>query len=369
MISGGAGTGPRPPFPTILSTGWPVMLRLLCAALLALLLPLCASAQTLQDILQSLLDEVASPSRSSVGVVLNDIVASGLPEAAAFLRRWQANEVRVRLSDGLFFLCARGRGHADPDRHFHGRGRGNRRRSGPAGRGQAQWRCPPGHRRSAGAAPADVARYRTGHRARRDLARARRRAAGLLLASIEPETDPGLRARKERLAGYLIARFGEDEADRIAAIEALSGDLSTEGRAVLNQILTTTRQVADALPEGAIIARTLTPGSDALPRAETYALLVEGGAAAYHSRRYPRRAGGQYRRRHGRRRADRATDHRRGPARGGLFRHLPPSSRASPRRCIIPGPGSSTRRRSPRSRRSTLPSGSPSAGAGACTVR
>ena len=80
------------------------MLRtLFLAVCLCLTAPLAASAQTIQDILQTHAEEVAKPGRRTVGVVLDDLVGSGLPQAVPFLEAWRDREIVQRDSDGLFF--------------------------------------------------------------------------------------------------------------------------------------------------------------------------------------------------------------------------------------------------------------------------
>ena len=66
---------------------------------------LAASAQTLQPILQSHVEEIASPSRNSVGVALDDLVASGLPQVTDFLEQWVEKNV-WQSGDGTFFIAA-----------------------------------------------------------------------------------------------------------------------------------------------------------------------------------------------------------------------------------------------------------------------
>ncbi len=61
------------------------------------------SAQKLQAILQTHAEEVLRPGRRSVDVVLDDLVASGLPQALPFLEAWRDREIVQRTSDGLFF--------------------------------------------------------------------------------------------------------------------------------------------------------------------------------------------------------------------------------------------------------------------------
>ena len=99
-----------------------------------------------------------------------------------------------------------------------------------------------------------------------------------LAASIEAETDPGLKTRKERLLALLKAQFGATKTERLDAIAALGGDTSIEARSVLNQLTQTRPGVATALPEGANIARILVPGED-ITEAEAHDRLVAEGLA------------------------------------------------------------------------------------------
>ncbi|MCR8549792.1 urea ABC transporter permease subunit UrtB [Salipiger sp. P9] len=260
------------------------MLRALLLAF-ALVLCLCMPAgparaqdQDLQTILQTQAEEVASPGRQSVGTLIEALTASGLPSVPLFLERWADRGVYQRSSDGLFYFAEKqGDDYALSDIAS----------GAPAG-------TAPG---------SEMTQIRPNGGVRRVIATAlvqfqlsdpdiTRRSAALdaiarspepdqlepLRNSIAGETDPELLARKERLAGMLAARFGDTADERIAAIEALSGALSVDVRAVLNQILTTKPGVATALPENANIARTLTPGKD-LTEDEAYARLVEAGLA------------------------------------------------------------------------------------------
>jgi len=62
-----------------------------------------AMAQTLQDILQTHNAEVAKPSRKSISVVLDDLVASGLPQVPAFLEQYAGRNIWQDV-DGTFFI-------------------------------------------------------------------------------------------------------------------------------------------------------------------------------------------------------------------------------------------------------------------------
>ncbi|WP_418593482.1 urea ABC transporter permease subunit UrtB [Ponticoccus sp. (in: a-proteobacteria)] len=254
------------------------MLRALLTALALLLLPPAGTAQEVGPDLQAVLQEhqaqIARPSRTKVGPAIEALLSSGLPGVQGFLEAWQDKGLYIRDEDGLFFRIER---TGDTVTLLH-----------------------PGTLEPVeeGADPATLSQIRPNGGVRRVIGEAlvqfqlsdpdidSRRAAldaisrnldpaqlGPLRNSIADEEDPALRLRKERLANYLMARFGETPAERVTAIEALSTDLSVDGRAVLSQILSTDVVVAQAAPEGANLARVLEPGSD-LPRAEAYALVA-----------------------------------------------------------------------------------------------
>ncbi len=250
---------------------------LMRSSLIALFLMICSAsaaiAQTLQPILQTHAAEIAKPSRGSVGDTLDAIAASGLPQATAFLEQWSDKNIWQR-DDGVFFI-----GVADGDtlaltdvdtQATSAAPKTNFKQLKPNG----------GVRRLIGTAlvqfqliDPDLARRET---AVASIAR-RPEAAQLapLLASIDAETDAALKARKTQLANFLSARFADDPADRIAAIESLATDTSVESRAVLNQILTSKSGVARAQPDGNIAA--IHDPMDAPDL--NYAALVDAGLA------------------------------------------------------------------------------------------
>jgi len=81
-------------------------MRRLFLAVLFLIGSLCAAAaQDLQSILQTHADEIAKPSRSTVSVALDDLVASGLPQVTTFLEQWAEKNVWQRDADGRFFIA------------------------------------------------------------------------------------------------------------------------------------------------------------------------------------------------------------------------------------------------------------------------
>ena len=251
------------------------MLRLLLLAIaFCLTLPGPSHAQSLQDLLQTHADEVLKPGRRTVGVVLDDLVASGLPQAVPFLEAWRDREIVQRDSDGLFFRSvddilfdldtAAELGPADDAGLTESRPNGGVRRAIGDALVQFQLSDPDITKRQA--AVDAIARSMDASQ------------LAPLQGSIEQEPDPTLKATKTRLAAMLAARFADTPEARIAAIEGLSGDLSVDVRAVLNTILQTTPGVAESLPDGANIARTLIPGTD-LSETEAYAQLVAADLA------------------------------------------------------------------------------------------
>ncbi|MEJ6479676.1 MAG: urea ABC transporter permease subunit UrtB [Octadecabacter sp.] len=234
---------------------------------------LAASAQTLQPVLQAHAEEIASPSRNSVGVALDDLVASGLPQVTDFLEQWSDKNVWQR-SDGTFFIASEagtlltltdidtGEQSTAPSADFTQlKPNGGVRRVMATALVQFQLSDPDLTRRET--AVASIAR--------------RPEAAQLapLLASIDGETDAALETRKVQLANLLSARFAQSSIERIAAIDSLAADTSVEARAVLNQVLSKFSGVALTEPDGNIAA-ILDPF---IEPEQSYAALVDAGFA------------------------------------------------------------------------------------------
>ena len=251
------------------------MLRILLMALAVYLaIPNGATAQTLQSILQTHADEVAKPGRRTVGVLLDDLVASALPQAVPFLEAWRDREIVQREEDGLFLRQLGGDlldldtgeviGTTEGSALTESRPNGGVRRAIGDVLVQFQLSDPVIEKRQA--AVDAIARSMDSSQ------------LAPLAASIADEADATLRARKERLVGLLRASFAPTTAERIEAIANLGSDLSVDTRAVLNNILATEAGVAAEFPEGSNIAAILTPGID-LTEADAYAQLVDAGLA------------------------------------------------------------------------------------------
>ena len=232
-----------------------------------------AFAQNLQPILQTYAIEIAKPSRGTVSDALDAIAASGLPQVTTFLEQWSDKNVWLR-SDGVFLI-----GEVSDDLLTLVDIDTQALSSGPKDK-FTQLKPNGGVRRLIGTALVQF-QLIDPNLARRESALAsiarRPEAAQLapLLASIDPEVDPALKARKYQLVNFLSARFADDPNDRIAAITSLSTDTSVEARAVLNQILTTTTNVAVTLPDGNIAAIT----DPMIAPDASYAALVDAGLA------------------------------------------------------------------------------------------
>ncbi|MEM6406810.1 MAG: urea ABC transporter permease subunit UrtB [Pseudomonadota bacterium] len=249
------------------------MRRILLAAAILFGTVFAAPAQTLQEILQIHAEEVAKPSRRSVGVVLDDLVASGLPQVPRFLEAWSAKNI-WQSPDGVFFFAT------ESDDTLALRDIDTGEESTAPDDGFTQLKPNGGVRRVIGTALVQFQLSDPDPVRRADALTSISRkpeASQLapLLASIPDEPDEALKARKTQLANFLSARFAEDPMDRIGAIASLATDTSVEARSVLNQILIVKSGAAKELPD-TNIARTIDPteAPDAF-----YAQLVEAELA------------------------------------------------------------------------------------------
>ncbi|MEY1554006.1 urea ABC transporter permease subunit UrtB [Yoonia sp. R2331] len=226
-------------------------MRILLSAIAFVVCAMTAQAQDLQTLLQDNAAQIAKPSRNSIGTVLDDMVATGLPQVPTFLEEWSDKNVWQNEETGIFFIAtenddtltltdidsgAQTTAPADGFKQLKPNG-GVRRVIGTA-LVQFQLIDPDTTRRAA--ALESIAR--------------RPEASQLapLMASLDGEDDLDLLARKQNLITILSARFAETPQARIAAIETLAQETSVETRAVLNQILATQPSVAATLPDANI---------------------------------------------------------------------------------------------------------------------
>jgi len=253
------------------------MLRFLLPLVMAACLALPVSAQGLADLLTTERAQIEKPSRQTIGPVIDAIVATGDPAAAAMLRAWADRGLGLRKADGAFLRIAK---TADGWALTTLEGQD----AGTAAKADiVELKPNAGVRDLIGAALVQftLSDPDPAQRARALEAIAKSPAAAQLQplrASIPTETDTALKARKERLATFLTLQFDPDSAARVAAIESLAGDTSLEARAALNPLLATRRMAAAALPADTNLAQRLTPGRD-LTEAAAYELLVASDLA------------------------------------------------------------------------------------------
>ncbi|MGC9417417.1 MAG: urea ABC transporter permease subunit UrtB [Rhodovulum sp.] len=258
-------------------------MRILLAALfffVLLSLPAAAQESPIQELLQENRELIEQSSRRTIGPAIEALRNSGLPQAQEVLEKWQAKELWQRESDGLFFFVER----AGDDYRLIDIGTGLD--AGTATKNDLDQLKPnSGIRGMIGAAlvqfqlsdPDPAKRAEALDAISRD---AEEGHLAALRASIEVETDPRLKARKERLERLLTISYDPDPTTRIAAIESFAGDLGVDARAALNPLVATTRAVVSGDPPATEnVARVLEPGGEALTEDEAYALLVAANLA------------------------------------------------------------------------------------------
>ncbi|MBL3701771.1 urea ABC transporter permease subunit UrtB [Sulfitobacter sp. BDSS02] len=259
------------------------MWRILAALTAFLLLATSPEAQEtpVQDLLAQNRDLISESSRRTIGPAIDAIAGSGLPEAQVVLQKWQNREMWLRESDGKFFWAEEidrdtlrifnfdtGEDLGEvPDDDFD------------------QIKPNSGIRALIGVALVRFQLTDPNPARRWDALQAIERDAEAALleplrASIPDEPDPAIRGKKERLERLLTISYDADESARLEAIGDVSGDISLDVRGTLNPLLQTRRKVVEGeIPDTDNVARQLTPGTDALPRAEAYAMLVDAGMA------------------------------------------------------------------------------------------
>nr|WP_223274894.1 urea ABC transporter permease subunit UrtB [Tateyamaria sp. syn59] len=248
-------------------------------SLAATLAALSVSAQQVDAPIQRLLQDhgevIAKSSRRTIGPAIDALAASGLDEAQTVLERWRDKEMWLNEETGLFVYAE------EIDRRTI--------RTFDFATGEAlgefedkaykQLKPNSGIRGLINAALVRFQLTDPNPAARRAALNAIERDAdethlAALRAVVEAEDNPNIAARMARLERLLTIQFDKDEAQRIAAIESFSGDLSVEVRAALNPLVVTKLDVDTTVPEDADVVRTLTPGSEALSVDAAYGLLV-----------------------------------------------------------------------------------------------
>ncbi|WP_103173076.1 urea ABC transporter permease subunit UrtB [Paracoccus sp. SY] len=243
------------------------MIRPLIALALTLLLALPASANpALEAVVAENLDQIENPSRRTVEPLVAQIAATG-PEGLALLAAWAGRALGVTDDGRLLIVDGDAATDAVTGQPVPGADpKMLRPNSGVRGIIESalvagEISSPDPARRAA--ALASIARDGT----------AEHLAA---LRAAPAEADPALAAQRDRVTALLAIRFDPDPAARVAAIEAMSGDVGLDFRAALNPLLATTRVAAPARPD-ANIARELTVGEADFPREAAIALLTSQG--------------------------------------------------------------------------------------------
>ena len=227
----------------------------------------------IQQVLQAHGEAILKSSRRTIAPAIDALAASGLADAQAVLERWQNKEMWVDRDTGLFVFAQEE--DADQLRIFDIAG------GAPIGvvddKPFKQLKPNSGIRGMIASAlvrfqlnAADLATRETAILAIERDAEASHLEA--LRGAIETESDATLKARKIRLERLLTIRFGEDDAERIAAIQSFSGDLGVDLRAALNPLVTTRTQAAAEVPVDGV---PLEVGSESLPREAAYEILVD----------------------------------------------------------------------------------------------
>lgn len=240
--------------------------------------PTKATTQGLQTVLKENSKDIEKPSRRKVAVVIDTLFASGADGVPAFLKRWRDKEVWLRKEDGVFFFGPDARGDIELTDIDTGQTVGS-----ASSRDLKQVKPNSGVRAVIGAALVRFQLSDSDPTVRATALDTLERDADAtqlqpLRSSIETETDPDLKARKERLERLLTISFGETAPERIEAIRYFEDDLGIDVRAALNPLLATTRAVAADLPSDTNIARTLRVGDD-IERHAAHVQLAEAGLA------------------------------------------------------------------------------------------
>ena len=267
-----------------------MFLRLITAVLLILSLAFPVLAQTtnqpsqsatpVQDLLQEVGPLIVKSSRKTIQPAIDALAASALPQAQTVLETWQAKNMWMRKSDNLFFIAEKSGKEYQLTDFDSGAVIG----TFPKG-DLKQIKPNSGIRALIGAALVQFQLLDPDPIRRADALTAISRNAEAshlapLRGSIDGETDPDLKAQKERLERLLTIRFDPDSAARVTAIQGFAGDLGVDVRAALNPILTTKTEVfAGAVPANRNVQTLLRPGRDELPRMTAYRMLVDAKLA------------------------------------------------------------------------------------------
>ena len=253
------------------------LLQRLCACVFLIILAVPGAAQDAEAPIQKLLQEhaeiIKKSSRKTIGPAIDALANSGLDEAQTVLRRWQAKDMWFEKQTSLFVFAEKAEG--GDIKLFDVAGETE---IGMASKKDYKQLKPNSGIR--GLISSALVQFQLNSsdpiiraKALNSISRdAEASHLPALRASIEGEESAELKTRKERLERLLTIQFGEDDAQRIAAIESFAGDLSVDVRAALNPLVTTRIDVGETVPEDAV---EIIAGSDELSELAAYDLLAD----------------------------------------------------------------------------------------------
>lgn len=248
-------------------------------ALVALILlgsPVAAQHGPVQTLLQTHSAMIAKSSRKTIQPTIDALGASDLPQVQLVLQKWQAREIWLRKSDGLFFYGEEIEKRVQRLSDFDtGAVIGDFPQSE-----LKQVKPNSGVRALIGTALVSYQLSDSDPNFRRAALLSIQRDPGAdllqpLRASIADEPDAVIRAQKNRLNTLLTIGYDTDDTARLTAISNIAGDLGVDVRASLNPVLTTVRKVVvGEVPDDENIAYLLKVGDDISPQT-AYTMLVE----------------------------------------------------------------------------------------------
>lgn len=241
-------------------------------------LPSQGTAADFQQVLQENSKAIERPSRRTFNEVIDALFASGVEGVPNFLTRLRNKEVWLKDADGLFYFGPDGRGDIELTNIDTGESEGT-----VSSKELKQIKPNSGVRSVIDAAlvrfqlsdPDPLVRAGALETLERNTDKSQ---LAPLRASIENETDPALKKRKERLEGLMTISYGATSQERVAAIKRFDGDTDIDVRAALNPLLATHIDVAKALPDDKNVARQIYIGTQ-LTEQEAYTLLADKGLA------------------------------------------------------------------------------------------
>lgn len=256
-----------------------VRLVIIFSLLIGLFMPASAQTTDLQSLLQQHQKAVERASRKTLAPIIQALNSSDLRSVPQFLKKWQAKEVYVRKSDGLFFYVENPK--ADPILLLD---ISSSEPIAEVSKGEIKQLKPNSGVRSVIASALvrfqlidqDAAVRTTALTA---IERDPKKTHLELLRSVAP-TEPvqSLQARMQRLERLLTIGLDDDTSRRVKAIESFAGDTNVDVRAALNPVLATTIGAAPVLPDNINLARKLRIGDDLEPN-KAFELLVKNGFA------------------------------------------------------------------------------------------